>query len=100
MVTDTSILSTPIRSMRDNVCSPAARESAHFRSARMNSEMEALQSKLTWAEDLLETLNTTVWRQQQRIDRLEEDVRTLRQLIQESAMQSETTLRDDIPPHW
>lgn len=63
-------------------------------------ELNELQAKLTFAEDLLDTLNTTVWRQQQRIDRLEEDLRTLRQLVQESLPQATTSPQDEIPPHW
>lgn len=65
-----------------------------------HAEIEELQAKLTFAEDLLDTLNTTVWRQQQRIERLEEDLRMLRRLVQESTPQSETSPRDEIPPHW
>lgn len=66
----------------------------------MTGDIEALQAKVAWAEDLLETLNTTVWRQHQRIERLEEEVRELRRLVQESLPQSQTSPRDEIPPHW
>lgn len=55
---------------------------------------------MAFAEDLLDALNTTVWRQQQQIERLEEDLRMLRRLMQESMPQSESSPRDEIPPHW
>lgn len=65
------------------------------------SDIEELQAKLAMAEDLLDTLNMTVWRQQQRIDRLEEDLRMLRRMVQEGLPQADATNpRDEIPPHW
>lgn len=65
-----------------------------------DADIEELQAKLALAEDLLDTLNTTVWRQQQRIERLEEDVRMLRRWAQESTPATDGAPKDEIPPHW
>lgn len=60
-----------------------------------------IEAKLTLAEDLLEVLNTTVYRQQQHIERLERDLRAMRDQVEAmSAAGSPTALRDEIPPHY
>jgi SlyX protein len=60
-----------------------------------------IEAKLTLAEDLLETLNTTVYRQQQHIERLERDLSAMRDQVEAmSAAGSPTVLRDEIPPHY
>lgn len=60
-----------------------------------------IEAKLTLAEDLLEALNTTVYRQQQHIERLERDLRAMRDQVEAmSAAGSPTALRDEIPPHY
>ena len=42
----------------------------------MDSRLEALEAKLSLAEDLLDELNKTVYRQQRQIDELQHEVRT------------------------
>jgi SlyX protein len=59
-----------------------------------------LESKLALAEDLLETLNHTVYRQQERIEHLERIVRDLRKLVAEALPAEQRNLRDEIPPHY
>ncbi len=59
-----------------------------------------LEVKLAFAEDLLETLNSTVYRQQERIEQLERAVRDLRQLVLQSIPTEQRSLRDEIPPHY
>ena len=59
-----------------------------------------LEVKLAFAEDLLDTLNRTVFRQQERIDRLEHEARELRKLMLQSLPQEQGSLRDEIPPHY
>ena len=60
-----------------------------------------IEAKLTLAEDLLETLNTTVYRQQQHIERLERDLRAMRDQVEAMGAANEpTALRDEIPPHY
>mgnify|MGYP001138526560 FL=1 len=66
----------------------------------MEDRVTELEVKLAFAEDLLETLNTTVYRQQERIDQLERVVRELRQLVLQAIPTEQRSLRDEIPPHY
>ncbi|QDX80262.1 SlyX protein [Denitratisoma sp. DHT3] len=59
-----------------------------------------LEIKAGFAEDLLEALNQTVFRQQQQIEQLQREVRALRQQLQESMPAESRSLRDEIPPHY
>jgi len=62
--------------------------------------IEELEIKLAYSEDLLDTLNTTVFRQQQQIDLLQEQLRMLRQQFNDSLPGEQRSLRDEIPPHY
>lgn len=66
----------------------------------MDNRITELEVKLAFAEDLLDTLNSTVYRQQERIDQLERVVRDLRQLVLQSIPTEQRSLRDEIPPHY
>jgi SlyX protein len=66
----------------------------------MEDRVTELEVKLAFAEDLLETLNTTVYRQQERIEQLERTVRDLRQLVLQAIPTEQRSLRDEIPPHY
>lgn len=65
----------------------------------MDDRLTELEVKLAFAEDLLETLNQTVFRQQERIARLEREARELRDLLQ-SLPAEQRSLREEIPPHY
>jgi SlyX protein len=64
------------------------------------SRLTELETKLAFAEDLLETLNQTVIRQQRQIDSLQEQLRLLHQQMQDSQSGEPTTPREEIPPHY
>jgi SlyX protein len=66
----------------------------------MNERVTELEVKVAFAEDLLETLNATVYRQQQQIDALQRQVRELREQLLASAPPESRSLRDEIPPHY
>ena len=66
----------------------------------MESRLTELEVKLSFAEDLLEELNRTVFRQQQQIDQLQQEVRVLRQQVQASVPAAGWSLREEIPPHY
>jgi SlyX protein len=66
----------------------------------MESRLTELEAKLSFAEDLIDTLNTTVYRQQEQIDLLERQLRLLHQQIQALQPGEERDLRDEIPPHY
>ena len=67
----------------------------------MDTRLAELEVKLSFAEDLLEQLNLTVYRQQQQIDLLQVEVRELRrQLAANSTPGEGRSLREEIPPHY
>ncbi|MSQ53096.1 MAG: SlyX family protein [Betaproteobacteria bacterium] len=60
-----------------------------------------IEAKLTLAEDLLDTLNCTIYRQQQHIDRLERELRALRDQVEAlSAGVESSAPKEDLPPHY
>ena len=59
-----------------------------------------LEIKLSFAEDTMDSLNTTVFRQQQEIAALVQDLRALRQQLQSSLPAEQGSLSDEIPPHY
>lgn len=65
----------------------------------MDERVTEMEVKLGFAEDLLDALNQTVYRQQEQIASLERQVRDLRDLIQRLPTESHS-LRDEIPPHY
>lgn len=66
----------------------------------MQARIAELEVKLAFAEDLLDHLNRTVFRQQERIDQLERMVRDLRMLVAEALPVEQRSLRDEVPPHY
>jgi len=59
-----------------------------------------LETKLAFAEDLLETLNQTVVRQQGQLDSMQQQIRLLHQRMQDIQPDEARTPRDEIPPHY
>ncbi|NTV12117.1 MAG: SlyX family protein [Zoogloea sp.] len=66
----------------------------------MESRLTEIESKLCFAEDLLEELNRTVFRQQQQIELLQAQVRHLQQQLSSAPSAERRDLRDEIPPHY
>ncbi len=66
----------------------------------MDQRITDLEVKLSFAEHQLDELNATVFRQQQAIDALQNELRVLRQQLQASQPREEWSLRDEIPPHY
>jgi SlyX protein len=66
----------------------------------MESRITELEIKISYAEDMIDELNRTVFRQQQQIDYLAKEVNTLRQQIQTAAPQQANSLLDELPPHY
>jgi len=61
----------------------------------------AIESKLAFAEDLLDTLNRTVFRQQEQIDLLQQQIRVMyEQMKAGGGSADKRDLRDEIPPHY
>ena len=59
-----------------------------------------LEVKASYTDDLLEQLNMTIYRQQQQIDLLINEVRQLRQQVPEGGHSVPGNLRDELPPHY
>ena len=59
-----------------------------------------LEAKVALSEDALDELNRTVYRQQQVIDRLQQELRTLQQIVEGAAAGEPLGPRDEIPPHY
>lgn len=66
----------------------------------MDGRLDELEAKISLAEDLLDALNRTVYRQQQQIDRLQHEVRALRQQLREVAPDEFPGQGGEIPPHY
>jgi SlyX protein len=65
------------------------------------SRLTELETKLAFAEDLLETLNQTVIRQQGQIDLMQNQLRLLHQRLQAVLPDDDArNPRDEIPPHY
>lgn len=59
-----------------------------------------LEVKLSFTEDLVDDLNRTIFRQQQQIDLLITEIRSLRDQLTNIQPEDRRSLRDEIPPHY
>ncbi|PKO33021.1 MAG: SlyX protein [Betaproteobacteria bacterium HGW-Betaproteobacteria-7] len=59
-----------------------------------------LEIKISYAEDLIDELNRTVYRQQQQIDLLLVEIKALRDMVRNAPPAEARNLRDEIPPHY
>ena len=59
-----------------------------------------LESKITLCEDQLEALNTTIFRQQQQMDLLQQQIRLLYEQMRSGSGADRQDLREEIPPHY
>ena len=66
----------------------------------MEDRLEKIETKLSLADDMIEELNKTIYRQQRQIEQLQQDVITLRQQLQASLPAEQRSLMDEIPPHY
>lgn len=66
-----------------------------------DARMTDLEIKLSYMEDMVEQLNVSVYRQQQTIDVLLDEVRNLRrQAAPAEGAGAQGNLRDELPPHY
>lgn len=86
-----------IISGRETRSPSALRTPATMTEARLNE----LEAKLAFAEDLIETLNQTVIRQQAQLDSLQQQLRLLHQRLQDMQPEDDgRNPRDELPPHY
>ncbi len=69
-------------------------------SERQDERLMQLEIKLSYTEDLLETLNQLVTRQQDQIDLLLREVARLRQQGSSEGLAAPRNPRDELPPHY
>jgi SlyX protein len=59
-----------------------------------------IEVKLSFAEDLVEELNQTIYKQQQQIDMLINEVRALKLQMASNLPSDGNSPRDELPPHY
>lgn len=59
-----------------------------------------LEIKLSFSEDMLEELNQTVFKQQQRIELLVKEIQALKLQMASNMPSDGNNSRDEIPPHY
>lgn len=59
-----------------------------------------LEIKTCFTDDLVDQLNQTVFRQQQQIDVMRQELNRLCQQIPEGSASAPRNLRDELPPHY
>ena len=65
-----------------------------------DQRLTELEIKASYTEDLLDQMNLALYRQQQQIDRLVQELTQLRQQMPELGGGAPRNLRDEIPPHY
>lgn len=65
-----------------------------------NLRLTELEIKLSYAEDQIDALNQTIYRQQCVLDALQLAVTALRQQLSSSQPADALNLRDELPPHY
>ena len=66
----------------------------------LENRVTELEIKLGYADDLIETLNHTVFRQQEQIEVLQRQLDDIRRQVQAIPADGAPSLRDEIPPHY
>jgi len=65
-----------------------------------DARLHEVEVKLSFVDDLVDSLNRTVYRQQQQIDQLAQALTALRRQLQSGAAAGAGDLREDLPPHY
>jgi SlyX protein len=65
-----------------------------------DARIDELEAKLSFAEDLIDELNRSVFRQQEQLDGMQQQIQLLHQQLQTVIPEDKRDLRDDIPPHY
>ena len=66
----------------------------------VESRLTDLEIKISFTEDMVDELNRTIFRQQQQIDLLLGQIKSLREQVQNAAPGEPRSLRDELPPHY
>lgn len=66
----------------------------------MENRMTELEIKISYLEDTVDEHNRAIYKQQQQIDFLIGELRTLREQVRNQPGNEAHSLRDEIPPHY
>jgi SlyX protein len=66
----------------------------------LDVRIDEFEAKLAFAEDMIESLNLTVFRQQEQLDLMQQQIRLLHEQLKAVSPKEERDLRDEIPPHY
>lgn len=66
----------------------------------MEDRLTELETKLSFAEDLIDELNRVVYRQQAQIDLMQQQITLLHQQVQAVTPEDKRDIREEIPPHY
>jgi SlyX protein len=66
----------------------------------LEARFAEIEAKLSLTEDLLEQLNRTVFRQQERIDLLQRELQVLYRQVREAMPPESRNPADEVPPHY
>ncbi|MGH8619907.1 MAG: SlyX family protein [Burkholderiales bacterium] len=66
----------------------------------MEDRLEKIETKLSLAEDLLEELNKTLYRQQRQIEQLQQEAVALREQLRTALPDEPRNPQDEVPPHY
>ena len=66
----------------------------------LDVRIDELEAKLSFAEDMIESLNLTVFRQQEQLDLMQQQMRLLHEQLKAVSPKEERDLRNEIPPHY
>ncbi len=66
----------------------------------IEQRLTELEIKAAYADDLLDQLNQTIFRQQQQIERLVRELDELRRQVPDGSGPTFRSLRDELPPHY
>lgn len=78
-----------------------ATRGAECEESNLEHRLTELEVRVNLAEDLLEELNLTVYRQQQQIDLLQQQLRHVYHQLQETPAATEKRdAGDEVPPHY
>lgn len=81
-------------------CRTATPRTAPTATAEVDARLTALEIKASFAEDLLDSLNAVIVRQQDEIDGLRRELVRLREQGPSGDAAPPRSLRDDLPPHY
>lgn len=67
---------------------------------RIDKRLTDLEIKASFTDDLLDEINQTLYRQQQQLEHLTQELQTLREQSADTGGLGARSLRDELPPHF